>query len=321
MRRLWVIALIFAASAAAFAIGTGNYCSTGTTSCNVVMATTIGYRAVIGVASTSGTATAFTISSSHTSGWGPCPNTPHVTDSYNMMSVYLFCGTVTATEASEYIAVTASSSVHNFTAVAWQYALSPDQGGGTDTTTATTTFNGGTTGTTTTANETVIGFFAFVGFAGTFSPCSGCNLRSSYIGSGDAPYAYFEDYTVTSIGTQSATASSTSSNNYFAGITMTMQAPSASTPTFSPSSGTPPQTVTISCTTGSVACYNTTGSPATNGSTGCTTGTLYSSAISVTASETLYGVCGGTGYTDSGVGSATYSSAPTVKGGWSVFVP
>jgi hypothetical protein len=83
----------------------------------------------------------------------------------------------------------------------------------------------------------------------------------------------------------------------------------AATPTFSPGAGTysSTQTVTISTTAGSVICYNTTGSPATNGTTGCTTGTLYSGAVSVSTSETLYAVSGGTGYTDSPVGSATYT--------------
>jgi len=65
--------------------------------------------------------------------------------------------------------------------------------------------------------------------------------------------------------------------------------------------------VTISATGGSVICYNMTGSPATNGSTGCATGTLYTGAVSVSTSETLYAVSGGTGYTDSSVGSAAYT--------------
>jgi len=84
--------------------------------------------------------------------------------------------------------------------------------------------------------------------------------------------------------------------------------PVASTPTFSPVAGTyvGTQSVTISATTGSVICYNTTGAPATNGTTGCTTGTLYAYSVSVSASETLYAVAGGTGYTDSAVGSAAY---------------
>jgi hypothetical protein len=89
--------------------------------------------------------------------------------------------------------------------------------------------------------------------------------------------------------------------------------PQASTPTFSPVAGTysSAQSVSLTCSTGPIACYNTTGSPATNGTTGCTTGTLYSSAISVPSTETLYAVCGGAGYSDSTVGSALY----TITGG------
>jgi hypothetical protein len=90
----------------------------------------------------------------------------------------------------------------------------------------------------------------------------------------------------------------------------------AATPTFSPVAGTytGSQTVTISTSTGSVICYNTTGSPAPNGSTGCTTGTLYTGPVSVSSSETLYAAAGGTGYTNSSVGSAAYTINPiTVK--------
>jgi hypothetical protein len=60
-----------------------------------------------------------------------------------------------------------------------------------------------------------------------------------------------------------------------------------------------------------VICWNTTGSPATNGSTGCAAGTLYSgSPLTVSASETIYAVAGGAGYTDSSVASASYSISP-----------
>ena len=84
--------------------------------------------------------------------------------------------------------------------------------------------------------------------------------------------------------------------------------PTASTPTFSPVASTysSTQSVTISASTGGVICYNTTGSPATNGTTGCTTGTHYTSPVSVASNETLYAVAGGTGYLDSTVGSAAY---------------
>lgn len=95
---------------------------------------------------------------------------------------------------------------------------------------------------------------------------------------------------------------------------------SAAAPTFSPAAGTYGSTQSVSISTissGAVICYNTTGSsPATNGSTGCTTGTLYTSPVTVSSSETLHAVAGGTGYTDSSVASAAYviespAAAPT----------
>ena len=84
--------------------------------------------------------------------------------------------------------------------------------------------------------------------------------------------------------------------------------PIASTPTFSPGAGTygSAQSVTISTAGGSVICYNTTGSPATDGNTGCTTGTLYTGAVTVSTSETLYAVAGGLDWLDSSIGSAAY---------------
>ena len=83
----------------------------------------------------------------------------------------------------------------------------------------------------------------------------------------------------------------------------------ASTPTFSPVAGTytGTQSVTLSTSSsGTIICYSTTGSPATNGSTGCATGTLYTGPVTVSSSETLYAVAGGTGHADSSVGSASY---------------
>lgn len=89
----------------------------------------------------------------------------------------------------------------------------------------------------------------------------------------------------------------------------------ASTPTFSPAAGTytGAQSVTLSTSSaGAAMCYTTDGSsPSTNGSSGCAHGTLYSSAIVVSASETVKAVAGGTGYTDSSVGSATYTIKAT----------
>ncbi len=70
------------------------------------------------------------------------------------------------------------------------------------------------------------------------------------------------------------------------------------------------QTLILTTTQGGVICYSTSGSPATDGSTGCTTGTKYASPITISSNETVYVVAGGTGYTDSGVGSATYVISP-----------
>jgi hypothetical protein len=86
----------------------------------------------------------------------------------------------------------------------------------------------------------------------------------------------------------------------------------ASIPTFNQPGGTfnGTQTVQLTAPQGGVICYNTTGSPATDGGAGCTTGSLYSTPITVSSNETLYAVAGGTGLTDSSVGSATYKINP-----------
>ena len=84
----------------------------------------------------------------------------------------------------------------------------------------------------------------------------------------------------------------------------------ANTPTFSPVAGTytGAQWLTISSTSvGAIICYATSGTPATNGSTGCTTGTLYSGPVLVPSTETVSAVAGGTGFTDSSVGSAAFT--------------
>lgn len=81
------------------------------------------------------------------------------------------------------------------------------------------------------------------------------------------------------------------------------------TPTFSPVAGTyaGTQSVTLATTAGGVICYSTSTTPATNGASGCTTGTLYTTAISVASSETIHAIAGGTGFADSTVGLAAYT--------------
>jgi len=83
----------------------------------------------------------------------------------------------------------------------------------------------------------------------------------------------------------------------------------AGIPTFSPAPGTyvGSQSVALSSgSSGAAICYSTTGNPATNGSTGCTAGTLYAAPITVSSSETLNAVAGGTGFIDSAVVSGAY---------------
>lgn len=86
------------------------------------------------------------------------------------------------------------------------------------------------------------------------------------------------------------------------------------TPTFSPSGATysSAQSVTISTSTGGATlCYTIDGTtPTANGSGTCTHGTTYSVAVSVAVSLTLKAVGSESGFTDSTVGSATYTIAP-----------
>jgi len=104
---------------------------------------------------------------------------------------------------------------------------------------------------------------------------------------------------------------------YIDSWTYTVESPGqAAMPTFSPAAGTysGSQSVTLSTpSSGAAICYNTTGSPGTNGSTGCSSGTLYTGPITVSSSETLYAVAGGTGYNDSPVASASYVIQSTVS--------
>jgi hypothetical protein len=82
----------------------------------------------------------------------------------------------------------------------------------------------------------------------------------------------------------------------------------AAVPTFSPGAGTysSAQTVTLSDSTNGATIYYT-----TNGTTPTTSSTKYTGAISVTASETLKAIATATGYSQSNVGSASF----TISGG------
>lgn len=87
--------------------------------------------------------------------------------------------------------------------------------------------------------------------------------------------------------------------------------PTVSTPTFSPGAGTytAAQSVAISTATGGATlCYTTDNStPTADGAGTCSHGSTYSTAISVSASQTLQAIGSESGFSDSGVGSAAYS--------------
>ena len=80
-------------------------------------------------------------------------------------------------------------------------------------------------------------------------------------------------------------------------------------PTFSPAAGTytSAQTVSISDTTSGTTIYYT-----TNGTTPTTSSTKYTSAISVSSSETLEAIAVKTGYTNSPVATAAYTISPVL---------
>jgi hypothetical protein len=87
----------------------------------------------------------------------------------------------------------------------------------------------------------------------------------------------------------------------------TITLPVAATPVFSPAAGTftTAQAITISDTTPGATIYYT-----TNGSTPTTSSTLYSGPVAVSVSETVKAIAVASGFTNSAVGSASYSITP-----------
>jgi RHS repeat-associated protein len=124
-----------------------------------------------------------------------------------------------------------------------------------------------------------------------------------------SPITVSSTETVKAIGTKSGyTQSAVGSAAY----TIT---PPAATPTFSPGAGTynSAQTVTISDATSGSTIYYT-----TNGTTPTTSSTKYTSAISVSASETVEAIATASGHSQSAVGSAVYTlqaATPTFSPG------
>jgi hypothetical protein len=99
--------------------------------------------------------------------------------------------------------------------------------------------------------------------------------------------------------------------------TSTTTTATTATPTFTPSvtefSSTGPHNITISSTTsGSTICYSTSATPVCDSAkTGCTTGTAYSTAVSVSNATNLRAIACKSGNNDSSVKSVTYSMSQT----------
>ena len=116
-----------------------------------------------------------------------------------------------------------------------------------------------------------------------------------------APLKVSATETVKAIAT--AAAHSTSA---VASAAFTINQPAAAAPTFSPAGGsyTGTQTVTLSDTTAGAAIYYT-----VDGSTPTAVSTMYTAAISVSATETIKAIAVGTGFTNSAVATSTYTIA------------
>ena len=94
----------------------------------------------------------------------------------------------------------------------------------------------------------------------------------------------------------------------------------ANAPTCSPAGGSFNSNQSATCSdtsSGAIICYTLNGTtPVTNGSTGCSVGTKYTTAISITGNQTLIVIAGGTGYSDSATNS--YSFTITTGVSWPI---
>jgi len=156
--------------------------------------------------------------------------------------------------------------------------------------------------------------------AGSYGPAQTVTISSTtsgatiyYTTNGSTPTTsstlYSSAITVSTTETVKALAVKTGYTNSAVGSAAYVINGTVATPTFSPVAGTysSAQTVTISSTTSGTTIYYT-----TNGTTPTTSSTLYSSAITVSTSETVKALAVKTGYTNSAVGSAAYTISGTI---------
>jgi hypothetical protein len=151
--------------------------------------------------------------------------------------------------------------------------------------------------------------------AGTYSSAQSVTISDTttgatiyYTTNGTTPTTSSTKYTapvsVTATETLEAIAVATGYSQSAVGSAAYTITPPAAAPTFSPVAGTysSAQSVTISDTTTGATIYYT-----TNGTTPTTSSTKYTAAITVNATETLEAIAVATGYSQSAVGSATYT--------------
>jgi hypothetical protein len=164
-----------------------------------------------------------------------------------------------------------------------------------------------TSASTSNANDYVFAYFADNHSAATYTVGSGYGDTQSSIDTSGGDSGFSEDKVVSATGTQTATATG-STTDTFVNLIVTLEAsgsePVVATPTFSPAAGAygPAQTVTISDTTSGANIYYT-----TNGTTPTTASTHYTAAVTVSVTQTLEAIATHSGDVSSSVGSAAYT--------------
>lgn len=148
---------------------------------------------------------------------------------------------------------------------------------------------------------------------------AGTNLTTTATGAlsslaNDTTYACMNVSNVATCPARTVNARPSGATAWDAGAYMFSSGSVAGTPTCSPAGGTFSVTQNPTCSVAGgapVICYTTNGTtPVTNGAAACTTGTLYSGAITISATTTLKLIAGGTSFTDGPVQTYTYIINP-----------